>query len=86
MGSKPWLILNSGHVTKRTTCLVGVMYVGNKREATPFTWGVEQSGHATAVGDLLLAVLCTGGDGCDLETQANVFFSSSYSSRQVNFM
>ncbi len=55
--------------------------------SSAFTWSVEQSGHATAVGDLLLTVFCTGGDGCHLETQAQTcIFILSYSARQVNFM
>lgn len=38
-------------------------------QLSAITWGVEQSGHAAAVGDLLLTVLGAGGDGCHLETQ-----------------
>lgn len=40
--------------------------VGNK--AMFLTWSVEQSGHLAAVADVLFTALCTGGDGCHLET------------------
>lgn len=55
--------------------------------SSAFTWSVEQSGHATSVGDSLLTVFCTGGDGCHLETQARIcIFILSYLTRQVKFM
>lgn len=48
---------------------------GIKMPSSALTWSVEQSGHATAVGDLLLTVFCTSGDGCHLKHKQGYVFS-----------
>lgn len=46
----------------------GTLFKSVRIKKMSFTWSVKQSGHPTAVADVLFTTLCTGGDGCHLQT------------------